>query len=141
MEPYPRIPDPPGQDAAEPRALYGARLFAFAIAHGAHALADDHLELAEYAGRRAAAARNMTPGYYTQVSATIHALIATVERRRILSAEPAQAAAQAPADRPNAGPMAPLMPPPIARPPAGDALQLITADHRGPRRQGDTIQF
>jgi hypothetical protein len=54
MATYPEIPFPPAPHVDEPRAHYGARLFAWIIETGVTVtLDDDALELATYAGRRA----------------------------------------------------------------------------------------
>jgi len=77
------------------------------------------LALADHAAIYAVAAPEMTEPALIRISQVRH-LIQTMLRQR----DTAQQQQQSPASTANEGPMAPLMPVPVARPPAGQKAEI-----------------
>ncbi len=110
----------------EPVALYGMRLFRHVLAGGlTAAFSTEQLELAAYAGVTASTAPGYSTAVYDRLSATRHTIAALIRGR--LSERPTAPPVvpdATPAERPNIGPMAPLMDSPIVRPPSGTAVTV-----------------
>lgn len=121
---YPRIPDLPVPSPAETVHQYGLRLFAYVLAEDTvGAMADDAVELALHAST-AILSGTYDDSVRAHITAARRYLADTIERRRkAAAAPPAGPAGGLTPDRPNLGPMAPLIDAPIARPPSGAALR------------------
>jgi hypothetical protein len=154
---YPPLPVPPGREPEEGAAHYGARLFAWLAGPlGCTAMVPtEDLELASYAGVLAVTgypgkdATDQDRAILASLSHTRHMLAAIIAGRNRETADAAQLAAlvtRTPQlagpqgnDRPNEGPMAPLLPRPITRPPGGQGAALPVPS--GQFGRTDNVQF
>lgn len=136
---YLQLPKPPTATDTDTAATYGDRLFVFILETGVTATLDDRqLALAEYAGARASSTAGYLVCTYDRLSAVRRDISAAI-RGRATAAAPADATtAAAPAERPNLGPMAPLTPAPIVRPPSGTAARYSPAERQA---VADSIPF
>jgi hypothetical protein len=109
----------------EPVSHYQIVAFTHVIAGGAHGLTDDQLDQAEAGGVQASTARGLSPDLADRYTHARHT-IATIKLGRAALAAPGPESVQpvTVTDRPNLGPMAPLMPVPIVRPPSGQAVEI-----------------
>lgn len=138
---YRPLPQAPEPDPADDAGRYGLRLFAFLIASdGCTAvLSDEQLSLAEHAGARASGMPGLATRAYDRMSQVRHTIAATIAYRASLApVEPVTLPPGSPADKPNLGPMAPLVDAPIVRPPSSEAIRLDPADRR---KVSDSIAF
>ncbi len=135
MPQYQPLPVPPDQNPGEPIDHYGARLLAWLLqTDGCTAtLSDDALELACYAGV-GASARATDPAVLQALTDLRHWLEVARHHRTVaktvqdtIARSQMPAAAQG-ADRPNEGPMAPLVPRPRVNPPAGSYARVGPQD-------------
>jgi len=125
------LPQPPAPEPETTVQGYGLTLLAFLLETGCYVTcSSDQLESADHAAAIAVrGAGSYYPAVFDRVSAVRHGIAATLRARAILDSEgaapvPAPVAA-GPQERPNTGPMAPLMPAPIVSPPAPARAPLV----------------
>jgi len=138
---YPRLPELAPRQPDETAEHYGLRAFNFVVATNVTAtLSDDALQLAAHVYRLAIARPDLMQATIDRFADCDRAINATIRRRAVVDT-PAKPVKVKPAgvDKSDIGPMAPLLPSPIIRPPAPSFAHAGPAVT--PRLQRDDIDF
>ncbi len=116
---YPPIPTIEPQRADESEQAYRVRTLRFVLAHDTTAtLTDSDLQGAQWAALFVLAAREISDVAIDKIANVQRLITATLRNRAIEDSAPAAVVPTVADTRPNDGPMAPLKPRPIVRPPA-----------------------
>jgi hypothetical protein len=120
-----RLPELPTATAPETCGERGARVLRWILAERVTAtLSSVDLERADSAAIVAGCSATMSEACRANLSEMRHAIAATLRIRRELDKVSAPAPAGSPCERPKLGPMAPLSPAPISRPPAPAEIEI-----------------